>query len=59
MRLIVEVRPEIRAILISGHSDQELKRVGLAKVPHVPFLKKPLTPETLVEKVCEVLGSSC
>lgn len=49
-------RPEARVLFISGHSDQELQRLGVFKEPW-PFLRKPFHAATLVETVEQVLST--
>ena len=49
-------RPEARVLFISGHSDQELQRLGVFKEPW-PFLRKPFNAATFVETVRQVLST--
>lgn len=57
MKQIMKLRPQIRVILMSAHSDEELKKVGVFKKGGIPFLQKPFKPEILLEKVFETLAS--
>ena len=56
MQEIVGLRPEIRAILMSGHSDQELASLQISREGHT-FLRKPFNPDTLLWTVDAVLGN--
>jgi len=56
MRRVVAMRPEIRVILMSAHSDDVLKAQGIV-TEKWPFLRKPFNPEVLVQMVREVLAS--
>ena len=47
-------RPEARVLYISGHGEHELRRLGVFQEPW-PLLRKPFTPETLVQTVQQVL----
>ena len=49
-------RPEARVLFISGHSDQELQRLGVFKEPW-PFLRKPFNAATFLETVRHVLST--
>jgi two-component system cell cycle sensor histidine kinase/response regulator CckA len=55
-RLQEKVRPgaPLRALCMSGYTDDETARHGL-KEQRVPFLQKPFTPNSLRQKVREVL----
>jgi two-component system, cell cycle sensor histidine kinase and response regulator CckA len=52
-RLVVEGRPAIRVLLMSGYADEGLERYELDS--NVAFLQKPITPESLTRRVREVL----
>jgi CheY-like chemotaxis protein len=47
--------PRIRAIYMSGHTDEVLEQLGVKVAAH-EMIRKPFTPEELVEKVREALG---
>lgn len=51
-----ELRPGIKAILMTAYQDQELKRQALA-LPGCGFLAKPFTPQDLLKALKEVEGS--
>jgi PAS domain S-box-containing protein len=46
----------VKVLFMSGYTDDDIMRSGLAD-PHVAFLQKPFTPQSLVAKVQEVLES--
>jgi len=48
------LRPETRVLYMSGYPDDALVQRGLEHST-ISFLQKPLTPETLLAKVREVL----
>ena len=50
------IRPEARALYISGYSPAVIARHGLAD-SRVPLLEKPFTPETVVRTVRQVLAT--
>jgi two-component system cell cycle sensor histidine kinase/response regulator CckA len=52
-RLAVD-RPDIRVLLMSGYSDDDIVRRGLLR-PGAPFLQKPFLPADLSRKVRDVL----
>jgi two-component system cell cycle sensor histidine kinase/response regulator CckA len=52
---IVRARPETRVLCMSGHTDEALFRHGILDAG-VSFIQKPMTPESLLAKVREVLG---
>ena len=56
MQEIVGLRPEIRAILMSGHSDQELSSLQISREGHT-FLRKPFGLDTLLWTVNALLGN--
>jgi CheY-like chemotaxis protein len=51
------IRPEARALYISGYSPAVIARHGLAD-SGVPLLEKPFTPDTVVRAVRSVLAAS-
>ncbi len=55
MRCVIASRPDIRVILMSGHSDQELKAMQVFREGK-PFLRKPITLDILLRTVQEVLS---
>ena len=52
-----EMRPRLRVLFISGHSDDMLTRYGRLESP-ANFLEKPFTSDGLSRKVREVLDSA-
>jgi signal transduction histidine kinase len=52
-RKIVERRPDIRILFVSGHADHGLHQDETSA--SMPFLQKPFTPKSLAAKVREVL----
>ena len=54
VRQVKEAKPGIRAIFISGYTDEAVLRHGMVD-PGVTFLSKPFVPEDLARKVREVL----
>ena len=50
-------RPEVRVLYISGYTNDEVMRRGIAK-GEVAFIQKPFTGEELMEKVREVLDEA-
>jgi len=53
---IVDLRPEIRTVLMSGHSDQELSALQISREGHT-FLRKPFSLDTLLWTVNALLGN--
>ncbi|MBA3553600.1 MAG: PAS domain S-box protein [Gemmatimonadales bacterium] len=55
-RRLASVRPGVPVLYISGFTDEEVVRRGLLETrTDTPFLQKPFSPATLLEKVREVL----
>jgi PAS domain S-box-containing protein len=54
---VLELRPEIRVIWMSGYPDDTIVHHGILEAG-VHFLQKPFTPATLGEKVREVLDKT-
>ena len=54
MREVEKLRPEIKVVLMSGHSDEDLKALGAFREKRL-FLRKPLRLETLVQTVHQIL----
>ncbi len=50
------IRPEARALYISGYAPAVIARHGLAD-SRVPLLEKPFTPDTVVQTVRKVLAA--
>jgi DNA-binding NtrC family response regulator len=55
MRAIMDMRPGTRAILMSGHSDQELNALKISREGHA-FLRKPFGVDTLLWTINAMLG---
>jgi CheY-like chemotaxis protein len=53
-RRLVERRPALKVIYMSGYTEEALAQHGVLK-PGIAFLHKPFTSETLGRKICEVL----
>jgi signal transduction histidine kinase/CheY-like chemotaxis protein len=51
------MRPETRVLYMSGYAGDTLQANGVAE--GVPFLQKPFLPNTLIEKVHELLETGC
>jgi CheY-like chemotaxis protein len=47
-------RPGLKVLFVSGYSDDDVIERGIIQ-PGSPFLPKPFTPETLLQKVRDVL----
>jgi len=56
MRRVVKMRPDIRVLLMSAHTDDVLKGYGVKRSEQWPFLRKPFNPDTLVRVVREVMA---
>jgi two-component system cell cycle response regulator CpdR len=56
MRQLIALRPGIKVILFSGHSDETINSLGMP--PDTIFLRKPLTGETLARSIRELLSPS-
>ncbi len=55
-RRLLEARPALRVLFISGYSDEAIVRHGLLD-PGTAFLQKPFTPAALARKVRELLDA--
>jgi CheY-like chemotaxis protein len=55
-RRIAPTRPELKVLLMSGHTDDSIVRHGVLD-GRIAFLQKPFTPESLTRKVREILTS--
>jgi PAS domain S-box-containing protein len=53
-RLLVEQRPSLKVIYMSGYTEETIVHHGVVK-PGIAFLHKPFTAETLGRKIREVL----
>ena len=54
---LVTARPEMKVLLMSGYTDDEVVRIGVSGAS--AFIQKPFLPTELVAKVHAVLQSSC
>lgn len=54
---VVELRPEIQVILMSGYPDERIL-LHASLNPNVPFFHKPFTLDALVSKIQEMLNVS-
>jgi CheY-like chemotaxis protein len=52
---LAPVRPELRALYVSGYTDNAISHHGVLE-PETPFLQKPFTPNGLARKARDVLG---
>ena len=53
---LLQERPELRVLYLSGYTDDALVREGVLH-DRVNFLQKPFSPVALAQKVREVLDS--
>ena len=53
---IVDMRPDIKVLFMSGYSDEAILHTGSLK-PHTAFLHKPFAASSLTDKVREVLNA--
>jgi DNA-binding NtrC family response regulator len=51
---MVDLRPTLKVIFMSGYTDHVIARHGLLD-PRLPFLQKPFAPDRLAHKIREVL----
>jgi two-component system, cell cycle response regulator CpdR len=58
MRRIVELRPTVKVILISGHPVDITKKLGRVPPPGTAFLQKPFTIEVLTETIKQLLSNA-
>jgi two-component system cell cycle sensor histidine kinase/response regulator CckA len=54
---ILSLRPGIKVLFMSGYSDNAIVQHGVL-TPGLAFIEKPFSPETLAEKVRQVIHSS-
>ena len=54
---LVELRPDIKVLFMSGHRDDAIVRHGVLE-SGTSFLRKPFTPDTLARKVREALDAA-
>jgi two-component system, cell cycle sensor histidine kinase and response regulator CckA len=54
---LIELRPGIKVLYMSGHMDDAIVRHGVLE-SGTSFLQKPFTPDTLARKVREVLDAT-
>ena len=53
-RLILDKRPDIHVLYVSGYSESDMNEQGIL-APDADFMEKPFTPQALTRKVREVL----
>ncbi len=53
---LAQLRPEIRVLYTSGYTDDSIVRHGILE-PGIAYLQKPFTPDSLAQKVRDVLDS--
>lgn len=56
-RQILEARPAIKVLYLSGYTDNVIAHQGVLK-PGIHFLQKPFTPDGLARKVREILDKA-
>lgn len=54
---IKKVRPDMKALFITGYDDDVINKIGIRK-ELFNYVLKPVSPNELLEKVREVLGKS-
>jgi two-component system cell cycle sensor histidine kinase/response regulator CckA len=54
---LAPLRPEMKVLYMSGYTDDSIVRHGILE-SDVAFLQKPITPETLTQRLREVLESA-
>lgn len=54
---VIRLRPRVRVLYMSGYTDDAVSNAELLD-PGAAFLPKPFSPDTLVQRIDEVLGSS-
>jgi len=54
VKLIRDIRPKLKAICMSGYTDETVFRHGILE-SGVAFLQKPITPDSLRRKIRSVL----
>jgi two-component system cell cycle sensor histidine kinase/response regulator CckA len=55
-RRIARARPETKILCMSGYTDETVVRHGILEAG-IAFIQKPLTPDSLLDKIREVLAS--
>jgi two-component system cell cycle sensor histidine kinase/response regulator CckA len=55
VRAVVELRPSIKVLFVSGYTDDEVLHRGIGQ--NAAFVSKPFAPDELVRKVREVLDA--
>ena len=53
---LLQYRPDLKVLLMSGYTDDEILRRGLFETG-MHFLQKPFTPQVLLRRVRTVLDS--
>jgi FixJ family two-component response regulator len=54
---LAPVRPDMKVLFMSGYTDDTVVRFGVLE-GGAAFLQKPITPETLIRKVRDVLDGA-
>jgi two-component system cell cycle sensor histidine kinase/response regulator CckA len=54
---LLRVRPEVKVLYMSGYTEDAIVHHGGVLTPGTNFLQKPFTPDSLVDKVREVLDA--